>query len=87
LQYARQLHPDLVILDIHMPGADGFGVLEELRKDHTLASTPVMALTASAMQGDRQRALSAGFNSYISKPIPLSVLRKEVELLLGRNKT
>ncbi len=83
LQYARQIHPDLIILDIHMPGADGFGVLAELRKDNTLAATPVMALTASAMQGDRQRALSAGFDSYISKPIPLSVLRKEVELLLG----
>jgi two-component system cell cycle response regulator DivK len=84
LRYARLTRPDLIILDIHMPGADGFGVLAELRKDDDLAATPVMALTASAMDGDRQRALRAGFDGYVSKPIPLSVLREEVERLLRR---
>src|SRR5579863_843614 len=79
---ARELNPDLVILDLHMPGLDGFGVLAELRRDDSFASTPIMALTASAMQGDRERAIVAGFDSYVSKPIPLAMLREEVLRLL-----
>ena len=82
VQYARELQPDLVILDLHMPGLDGFGVLAELRRDRNFAATPIMALTASAMQGDRERAMVAGFDSYVSKPIPLPMLRQEVERLL-----
>ena len=83
LKFARELQPDLVILDLHMPGLDGFGVLAELRRDNNFAATPIMALTASAMQGDRERALVAGFDSYVSKPIPLPMLRQEVERLLA----
>lgn len=83
LRCAREVHPDLIILDLHMPGVDGFGVLAELRRDGQFATTPIMALTASAMQGDRERALAAGFDSYVSKPLPLSALRAEVKRLLG----
>ena len=83
LNSARDLQPDLIILDLHMPGLDGFGVIQEIRRDPQLSATPVMALTASAMQGDRERALSVGFTGYIAKPIHLSNLRKEVERLLG----
>jgi CheY-like chemotaxis protein len=82
LRNARESKPDLIILDLHMPGLDGFGVVQEIRLDKDLAATPVMALTASAMQGDRERALSAGFTSYIAKPIQLSALRSEVERML-----
>lgn len=83
LKAARELRPDLVILDLHMPGLDGFGVLAELRRDSEFTRTPIMALTASAMQGDRERAMVAGFDSYVSKPIPLSTLRQEVLRLLS----
>jgi CheY-like chemotaxis protein len=83
LNSARDLRPDLIILDLHMPGLDGFGVIQALRLDKDLASTPVMALTASAMQGDKERALSVGFTSYLAKPIRLSRLREEVARLLG----
>jgi CheY-like chemotaxis protein len=86
LRYAREMRPDLVILDIHMPGVDGFGVLSELRRDEKFASTPFMALTASAMQGDRERALASGFDSYVAKPIPLPALRAEVERLITRGR-
>src|ERR1700682_5556513 len=55
LDAAHRLHPDLIILDLHMPGLDGFGVIKELRLDANFQTTPVVALTASAMQGDRQR--------------------------------
>jgi CheY-like chemotaxis protein len=82
LRLAPEVAPDLIILDLHMPGLDGFGVIGELRRDGRFAATPVMALTASAMQGDRERALSAGFTAYISKPIPLNTLRNEVARLL-----
>jgi CheY-like chemotaxis protein len=79
LQSARELLPDLIILDLHMPVLDGFGVLEELRLDLRFATTPIIALTASAMQGDRELALSAGFTTYIAKPISLRALRGEIE--------
>lgn len=82
LAQARQIHPDLIILDLHMPGLDGFGVIQELRRDQNFANTPVMALTASAMMGDRERALAVGFTGYIAKPIRLSALRAEVERML-----
>jgi two-component system, cell cycle response regulator DivK len=82
LRKARQCRPDLIILDLHMPVLDGFAVVREIRLDQELALTPVMALTASAMQGDREKAISAGFTSYIAKPIQLSILRGEVERML-----
>ena len=85
LRYAHELEPDLIILDLHMPGVDGFGVLMELRREQKFSATPIMALTASAMQGDREKAVAAGFNSYISKPVPLKSLREEVERLLQLN--
>jgi CheY-like chemotaxis protein len=83
LEVAHRIQPDLIILDLHMPGLDGFGVIKELRLDSNFATTPVVALTASAMQGDRQRALAAGFTGYISKPVSLKTLRSEVERLLA----
>ena len=69
LRYAREAEPDLVILDLHMHGVDGFGVLAELRRDEKFAATSIMALAASAMQGDGERALSAGFDSYVSNRV------------------
>ena len=83
LDIAHRLRPDLIILDLHMPGLDGFGVVKELRLDLRFAEIPVVALTASAMQGDRQRALAAGFTGYITKPVSLKALRAEVERLLA----
>lgn len=79
---ARSEQPDLIILDVHMPEMDGFGVIQELRRDAGFARTPIIALTASAMQGDRERAMAVGFTSYITKPIRLGALRNEVERLL-----
>ena len=83
LERAKQVHPDLVILDLHMPVLDGFGAVEALRKEAEFSRTPVMALTASAMMGDRERAIGAGFTGYCTKPIRLSVLRAEVARLLS----
>lgn len=85
LRAARNIHPDLIVLDLNMPGVDGFGVIRELRRDSDFARIPVLALTASAMQGDRERAIAAGFTGYISKPIGPSQLRAEVDRLLRQH--
>lgn len=77
---------DLVILDIHMPKLDGFGVLRQLRADPLYASLPVIALTASAMIGDRDSVIEAGFSEYISKPVNMSLLRREVARLLENSR-
>jgi CheY-like chemotaxis protein len=82
LDAANRVRPDLIILDLHMPGLDGFGVVKELRLDTAFIAVPIIALTASAMQGDRQKAMAAGFTGYITKPVSLSALRDEVERLL-----
>lgn len=74
--------PDLILLDLQMPRRTGYEVLGELRKDPRNAALPIIALTASAMQGDRERALAAGFTGYLAKPVPLVRLREEVQRLL-----
>jgi len=74
--------PDLVLMDLQMPGRNGYEVVQELRKDPRLVSVPVVAVTASAMQGDREKVLAAGFTSYLAKPLSLVQLRQEVSRLL-----
>jgi two-component system cell cycle response regulator len=70
LLLARQGRPDLVVMDIQLLGGmDGYQVLEHIRADHDLAGLPVVAVTAFAMVGDRDRALAAGFTDYLTKPI------------------
>ncbi len=76
---------DLVILDIHMPRLDGFGVLRQLRAHPAYSRIPVIALTASAMAGDRDSVIAAGFSEYISKPVNMALLRREVARLLENN--
>jgi two-component system, cell cycle response regulator DivK len=66
---AAEHAPDLVLMDIQLPDIDGVEALSRLRADKCTASIPVLALTAQAMQGDRERFLAAGFDGYISKPV------------------
>jgi CheY-like chemotaxis protein len=86
LHKAQEEFPDLILLDLHMPSHDGFQVLTELRRDLRFMDIPVLAVTASAMQGDREKALAAGFNGYLAKPVALASLREEINRLLANSK-
>jgi two-component system cell cycle response regulator DivK len=66
---AAEHSPDLVLMDIQLPDIDGVEALGRLRADRRTASLPVLALTAQAMEGDRERFLAAGFDGYLSKPV------------------
>ena len=78
LAKAQAVTPHLILLDLQMPLMDGFAVAATLRQDTRFAHTPIVALTASAMQGDRERALATGFTAYITKPVRLAALRAEI---------
>ncbi len=85
LERARSSHPHLILLDLQMPRLDGFGVLEQLRSDDSLRTIPVLALTASAMRGDREKILAAGFTDYLAKPAGPELVRETVARLLDQS--
>lgn len=77
--------PDLVLLDISLPDMDGMEVIRRIRADAALKSLPVIALTAYAMVGDRERLLAAGFDEYVTKPVlDETVLLKAIDRCLNR---
>lgn len=81
----RSSVPELVLLDISLPGMDGTEVLQHIRSDDALRELPVVALTAHAMAGDRERYLGMGFDAYVTKPIvDERLLLDEVARLLAR---
>lgn len=69
IEAARRERPNLILCDIQMPGADGMEVCRQLKSDPALRDIPVVAVTAYAMVGDREKLLSQGFNGYLSKPM------------------
>jgi CheY-like chemotaxis protein len=69
-----EARPDLVLADIQMPTLDGYGLVEKIRGNPLLAKTRVIALTAYAMDGDREKVLASGFDGYITKPIDMKTL-------------
>jgi CheY-like chemotaxis protein len=84
LRLIEHAQPELMLLDIGMPGMDGFAVVRRIRENPRLAQLPVVAVTAYAMRGDQERILSAGFDGYLSKPINPSSLVRELDRLLNR---
>ncbi len=81
LQAIEREAPDLVLMDIQLPGKDGFALLQEIRA--SAAAVRVVALTAHAMSGDRERALQAGFDGYITKPIDIRTFPEQVSRALA----
>ena len=72
VELALEHQPELVLMDIQLPDIDGIDALGRLRADERLATVPVLALTAQAMEGDRERFLAAGFDGYLSKPVDIA---------------
>ena len=82
IEMARQRLPRLVVCDIQVPELDGYGVIRELKLDEHLRDIPVVAVTALAMVGDRDRILAAGFDGYVAKPISPETFVSELEKFL-----
>ena len=74
--------PDLVLMDLQLPGIDGMEALRRLREDPRTAGIPVVAVTAQAMRQDRERALAAGFDGYVEKPISVRAFLDQVRRFL-----
>ncbi len=84
LRMMEQSPPDLLLLDIGMPVLDGFAVIRQIRENPRLAPTPVVAVTAYAMQGDRETILNAKFDGYLPKPVNSRSLADELNRLLNK---
>jgi two-component system cell cycle response regulator DivK len=78
VEMASAHEPDLVLMDIQLPDLDGVEALQRLRADARTAKIPIVALTAQAMRGDRERFLAAGFDGYLSKPVNIRDLVETV---------
>ena len=83
VELATEHGPGLVLMDVRMPDLDGVEALARLRADRRTASIPVLAVTAQAMQGDRERFLAAGFDGYLSKPLNIVELVEAVRRHCG----
>lgn len=84
LDVASATSPDLILCDLRLPGMDGFELLSKIKADPGLKSIPVVAVTAYAMPGDKERVMSAGFDGYVSKPIDPQSFVREAEAFSAR---
>jgi CheY-like chemotaxis protein len=82
VETALRIVPELILCDLALPRLDGYGVAHRLKAAPTVAAVPLIAVTASAMVGDRDRVLAAGFDGYITKPITPETFVAEVESYL-----
>jgi CheY-like chemotaxis protein len=86
LEKVRELNPDLVLMDVQMPEMDGLQAMRYIRTELRRSSLPVIALTALAMGGDRERCIEAGANEYVTKPVSLRELITVIETHLRQGK-
>ena len=87
LRMVDEIRPDVLLLDIGMPVLDGYAVARRIRENPALAPLPILAITAYAMQGDRERILSSKFDGYLSKPVSSSSLAEELDRLLSKQRS
>ena len=83
----RQERPDVVLMDIGLPGKNGYEATREIKADPTVSATPIIALTGFAMEDERAKALSEGCDDYDTKPVDLARLLQKIEALLGADKS
>jgi CheY-like chemotaxis protein len=87
LHMIEQKRPDLLLLDIGMPILDGYAVIRKIRENPRSATLPVVAVTAYAMQSDREKVLASQFDGYLSKPVDARLLAEELNRLLSERQT
>jgi two-component system cell cycle response regulator DivK len=80
-------HPDLIVMDIQLPGMDGLEITRKLKEQPATADIPVIAVTSYAMKGDREKALAAGCAGYVTKPIDKNIFIQEIAARLGDKAT
>ncbi len=78
LTLAAERKPDLILMDVNIPGMDGLETTTKFKADPGLSDIPIIALTANAMKGDKERCLAAGCDGYMQKPVGVSDLRREI---------
>jgi two-component system cell cycle response regulator DivK len=83
LKLAAELTPALVLVDLQLPVLDGVEVTRRIKRDEKLAGIPVLVLTANVMAGEKERALAAGCDGFVSKPFNLAAFRQKIKELLG----
>jgi CheY-like chemotaxis protein len=83
MQVLTEHKPDLVLMDINLPGRDGYELTREIKADSSTRAIPVIALTAHAMSGDREKSIAAGCDDYDTKPVDLKRLLGKIQNLLG----
>ena len=85
LTLARTSKPDLILMDIQLPGMDGLAAASLLKQDPATAAIPIIALTAMAMKADREKSLNAGCDAYMAKPLRYAELYSAIDALLARS--
>ncbi len=84
LERINAINPDLILMDINLPGMDGYEVTRRIRRQEKFANLPIVALTAYAMVGDEEKSLNAGCDAYISKPINVRTFPETIAAILER---
>lgn len=85
MQQAAEVLPDLILMDINLPEIDGYELTARLKQVPSLNRTPIIAVTANVMKGDREKTLAAGCDGYIQKPIDIDLLPSQIERFLKKD--
>lgn len=84
MEKIQAVRPNLILMDINMPGIDGYALTARIKQTPGFATVPIVAVTANVMRGDREKSLEAGCDGYIQKPIDIDILSQQIERFLAR---